>query len=936
MATHKLLLLDAFALLYRSHFAFIKNPRVTSSGMNTSALFGFTNTLLELINKEEPTHFAVAMDTAAPTFRHVEFEAYKANRDETPEDMIVAIPYMYKMLEKLNVKILAVDGYEADDLIGTVATHIPDDFEVLMVTPDKDYAQLVRPNVYLYRPLTKGEGYDKMDRESVIAKFGVPPERIVDFLGMKGDAADNIPGIPKVGDKTALELIAEFGTVENVVANAASIKKNSIRESVLANGQQGIFSKYLATIKTDVPFEWTPDDLKLRHADLDGLIPLLQELEFKTLTQRILNSRLNPMVVRNVGAAPANAGQISLFGESAAPAAAAPAAMPAVTQYKTFAEVQPTYHLVETAEARRDLIARIREAGMVCFDTETTGLDTMVAEIVGLSLSVKAGEAYYLHFGGKSREEATAILSEFAEIFESEAITKIGQNIKYDLGIVKNYGISVRGPMFDTMLAHFILQPDGKHGMDAMSRELLGYEPISIETLIGSKGKKQKSMLDVPVGDLVNYAAEDADITLQLHDKLAPQVKENFVFNEIEQPLMPVLFAMEREGIRIDTEALTQFGEDLGKRMEILEKDIIRHAGEEFNINSNQQLGVILFEKLKLGKGLKADKTKTGQYTTDEKVLEELARQHEMPGQMLAYRALQKLKSTYVDALPRLVQPATGRVHTTFRQTGAVTGRLSSDSPNLQNIPVRSADGREVRRGFIARDADHVLLAADYSQVELRIMAAFSKDEAMVHAFREGIDIHRLTASKVYNVAPEDVTREMRSVAKTVNFGIIYGVSAFGLAEQTSLNRSEAKAMIDGYFATYPGVKAFMTQSVELARQRGYSETFHGRRRYLPDLASNNAVHRGFAERNAINSPIQGTAADIIKLAMIAIHKEFAAQGLQSKMVLQVHDELVFDVLRTELDTVKAIVHRCMTTAADIGVPLEVEMGVGDNWLEAK
>jgi DNA polymerase-1 len=926
MPRQKLFLFDAFALIYRAHFAFIKNPRVTSTGLNTSALFGFTNTLLEIIAKEDPSHMAVVFDTSAPTFRHIQFPAYKAHREEQPEDITIAVPYAYRLLEALNIKSIALDGYEADDLIGTISAQAdPEQFDVYLVTPDKDYAQLVKPNVFLYRP-TFGGGYEVLGTQEVVEKFGVPPAHIVDLLGMKGDAVDNIPGIPKIGDKTALELISQYGTVENVIAHAAEITKKSIRETVQTHAEQGLLSKQLAVIMTDVPYPWTPEDLQIRHADLDALMQLAAELEFKTTIQRILNSRLNP-----VRPAP----QQDLFGNAAG--SPPPVEAPAMPGTERTLETTPhQYEVLTTAGQRQALIQEIRRAGLVCFDTETTGLDPMQSDIVAMTFATEPGKACMLHFPAeRSRESIEAELAEFQEVFADPAILKIGQNIKYDLLILRPYGLEVAGPMFDTMLAHYVLAPESKHNMDDMSSELLGYRPVSIETLIGKKGKNQLSMRDVELEPLREYACEDADITLQLYQKLEPRVRGNRIFEEIDEPLMPVLADMEYQGVRIDAQALDQYAQELEQRLVVLEREIYTLAGQEFNINSPKQLGEILFDQMQLGKGGKQKKTATGQYVTDEQTLMDLARTHELPDRIVAYRGVKKLKSTYVDALPRMINPRTGRVHTTYRQTVAVTGRLSSENPNLQNIPIRSEDGREVRRGFIPRDADHVLLSADYSQVELRIMAALSGDPNMIEAFRSGMDIHRATAARVFGVAPDAVTSAMRSSAKTVNFGIIYGISAFGLSERMGISRTEAKDIIETYFRQYPQIKAYMDASIALAREQGYVETYFGRRRYLPDIHSRNQTIRSFAERNAINSPVQGTAADIIKLAMIRIHRAIREAGLRSRMILQVHDELVFDVYRPEVEAMRALVREHMLHAVELAVPMEVEAGTGENWLEA-
>ncbi len=925
MAKNKLFLLDAMALLYRAHFAFIRNPRVTSKGKNVSALFGFTNTLLEIIFKEEPSHFAVVTDPPGPTFRHEQFPEYKANREAMPEDLREALPYVNQILEALNIPILSVPNFEADDLIGTLSVMAdPEVFDVYMVTPDKDYAQLVKDNVFLYKPAHKGGGYDVMGPKEIEEKFGIPPEQVVDFLGLKGDAVDNIPGIPKIGDKTAIELLKEFGSMENIIANVDNISKKSIKATVTEHKEQGLLSKSLATIKLDVPFDWQPKLLEVEPCDLDKLMKVMAELEFKSTTQRILNSKFNPVQIEQ---------QKDLFGNTV-DAVDVPFSFP--TEAVAIEETKHDYQLIQTPEERKKLLAELEKAGQMCFDTETTGLDPLLAEIVGISFSCKKGKAYFIHFPADQPEaEVRAILGEFQPLLSSDKILKIGQNLKYDIHILGNYDISVSGPMFDTMLAHYVLQPDGKHGMDALAEEYLNYKTVKIEALIGKKGKNQLSMRDVELEPLVEYASEDADITYQLYQKLAPLVKGNRVLEEIEQPLMPILAQMEREGICLDAEALAEYSEELSARLVTLEAEIYRLAGEEFNINSPKQLGDILFDKLKLGKAEKQKKTKTGQYVTDEQTLSTLAIGEELPAQVLAYRGVKKLQSTYVDALPKLINPQTHRLHTTFSQSVAVTGRLASVNPNLQNIPIRTEDGRQVRKGFIPRDADHVLLSADYSQVELRIMAAMSGDPDMINAFKSKQDIHRTTAAKVFGVSPEEVSPEQRSGAKTVNFGIIYGISAFGLSQRMGISRSAASEIIKNYWEQFPRVKEYMDECIAKAKELGYSETYFGRRRYLADINSRNATVRSFAERNAINSPIQGTAADIIKIAMIRVDKALLEAGVRSKMLLQVHDELVFDVHKDEIEQVKTIVREAMLHAVDIGVPMDVEMGTGQNWLQA-
>ena len=923
MAKHKLFLLDAMALLYRAHFAFISNPRITSGGLNTSAIFGFTNTLLEIINKEDPSHLAVAFDTTAPTFRHIEYPDYKGHREEMPEDLRTIMPYVYRLLEILGIHILVKDGYEADDIIGTIALQVPEDaYEVFLVTPDKDFAQLVRENVYLYRPKYKGGGFDVLGIEEVKEKYGIPPEHVIDFLGLKGDASDNIPGVPKVGDKTAISLLQEYDSLENILEHVEDIKKKSIKATLKEYGEQGLLSKKLATIHTEVPLEWTEKLLEMEHCDLEALLALMKELEFRTTAERILNSKLNPMQMEV---------QTDLFGN---PLGGRGDLAVKSGLVESFDNASQDYQLVDTKAARAELLKSLEAVESFCFDTETTSLDAMQAELVGIAFASKAGEGFYVPLPG-DRDETLAILAEFQPLFSHTQLLKIGQNLKYDLLVLKNYGVEVAEPMFDTMLAHYVINPSAKHSMDAMSEEMLNYKPISIETLIGKKGKKQKSMRDVEVETLVDYAAEDADITFRLYTQLAPQVESDKVFHEIEQPLMPVLTAMEFEGIRIDEKFLNQYSEELTQRLTVLEKEIYEQAGEKFNINSPKQLGEILFDKLELGKGKKAKKTKTGQYSTNEQILTDLAVKHELPATVLAYRGITKLKSTYVDALPQLIHPRTHRVHTTYSQSVAVTGRLSSNNPNLQNIPIRTDDGREVRKGFIPRDEDHVLVSADYSQVELRLMAAMSKDPAMIEAFKAGEDIHRAAAARVFGLKPEEITASQRSYAKQVNFGIIYGISAFGLAQRIGISRGEAKDIIDTYFETYPNVKAYMDQSIAFAKEKGYVETLFGRKRFLPEINSKNATVRGFAERNAINSPIQGTAADVIKLAMISIFAEMKKRKLKSKMILQVHDELVFDVHRPEIEDVKTLVREHMMGAANLIVPLEVEIGVGENWLEA-
>lgn len=941
MAKNRLFLLDAYALLYRAHFAFLKNPRRTKTDLNTSAVFGFTNYLIDIVTKEDPTHLGVVLDTSVPTFRHIDYPDYKAHREETPEDLRVAVPYVYKMLKALNIPALKLDGYEADDVIGTIAHQMAEeDFDVYMVTPDKDYAQLVKSNVFMYCPPGKFEtGYKIFDRQKVIEKFGLPPENIIDYLGLMGDASDNIPGVPKIGEKTAVALLQEYGSMDNIFANVDKITKASIKESLQNNEEKGRLSKYLATIKCDVPIEYDIDDLKIGGVDLTELLTILDELEFKGIGKRLLNSRFNP-----VGPSV----QTDLFGNAVGGYVPQSQQKPATNTGKNVvlpeepqlfdsnANIDSTPHeylllndLVECAA----LVKEIEAAGEFCFDTETTGLDALQAELVGMSFSIKGGKAYFV-LCPENRAETQAIVDVFKPVWANENILKIGQNIKYDMEVLLKYGVEIKGKLFDTMLAHYVLKPEGKHGMDDMSRALLDYSPVPIENLIGKKGKGQLSMREADLNAMKEYAAEDADITFRLYEYLKDKIAGNKVFEEIEMPLVPVLTDMEREGIKIDNIALSEYSNELETRLAALEKQILEISGYTFNVNSPSQLGEVLFDKMKLGKG---KKTKTGQYSTDEAALTELANSttHELPMIILKYRGLKKLKSTYVDALPEMINPETGRVHTTFNQTVAVTGRLSSLNPNLQNIPIRSDDGKEVRKGFIPRNEDYVIMSADYSQVELRIIAAFSGDESMINAFRTKSDIHKETAAKVFGVKHEEVTPEMRSKAKMVNFGISYGISAHGLAQRLRISRTEAKTIIDAYNVQYPKIKGFMDTLISNARTKGYVETYFGRRRYLADISSQNQTTRGVAERNAINSPIQGTAADIIKIAMIRVHDAMKAQNVKSKMLLQVHDELVFDTHKDEIDIMKKLIQDCMVHAVDLVVPMEVEIGIGENWLEA-
>ncbi|NML65667.1 DNA polymerase I [Hymenobacter sp. RP-2-7] len=950
----KLFLLDAFALIYRSHFAFAKNPRVNSKGMNTGAVLGFTNTLVEVLQKEQPTHIGVCFD-AGKTFRHEKDENYKANRQAMPEDIGIAIPYIKQILEGFHIPILLMKGYEADDVIGTLAQQAErEGFEVFMMTPDKDYCQLVTEHIKIYRPAFMGNAAEVLDVAHVLARFEVERvEQVVDILGLQGDASDNIPGIPGIGEKTAKTLIQRFGSVENLIANSDQLKGKQ-QENVRNFAEQGLLSKELATIHVNVPIEFEPDKLVMEAPDANRLRALFEELEFRQLSARILGGE----VAGSRPAAPAGpvgrgarrpkvvapAGQGSLFGEGSAAVVIAAengefAPGEAHQEYhgstKTLADVPHNYHLVDTPALRKSLLGFLLQQKEVSFDTETTGLNTMTARLVGLSFSWHVGEAYYVPV--PQDETAQALVEEFCPFFESN-IVKIGQNIKYDLLILKNYQVRVNGPFFDTMLAHYLIEPDMRHNMDVLAETYLHYTPVPITDLIGPKGKNQKTMADLPPNEVSDYACEDADVTLQLRHVFEPMLKSLGLLellNEVENPLVPVLADVEFAGVRIDSEAMGEYSAELQGYVQDLETQIFKEAGEEFNIGSPKQLGEVLFDKMQVGRGT-IKKTKTGQYATGEEVLSQLAGDYPIAGLILEYRQLSKLRSTYVEALPQLVCQD-GRVHTSFNQAVTATGRLSSTNPNLQNIPIRTEKGREIRKAFVPRDDNHLLLAADYSQVELRIMADFSGDATMIEAFRLGQDVHRSTASKVFHVPLEEVDGEMRRKAKTVNFGIIYGISAFGLAQRIGISRKEATDIIETYFQEFPSVKQFMDDSINRARELEYAETLLKRRRYLRDINSRNATLRGYTERNAINAPIQGTAADIIKKAMINIHDWLEKERLGTKMILQVHDELVFDAVKEEVDYVTPKIKELMTQALLLphGVPLEVEVGTGSNWLKA-
>ena len=922
----KLFLLDAMALIYRAHFAFSKNPRINSKGLNTGAVMGFTNVLIDIIQNQKPTHLGVAFDTPAPTFRHVEYPEYKATRERQPEEIREAIPYCKKIIEGFQVPLLELDGYEADDIIGTLAkTAAKNDFEVYMMTPDKDYAQLVEDHILLYKPAYMGNAVEILGIPEVLEKFDIDNvDQVRDVLGLKGDAVDNIPGIPGVGDKTASKLLKEYGTVENIVANADQLK-GALKARVEEFGAQGIFSKKLATIMIEVPISFDEDALMIKGPSEEKLVPLFEELEFRTIAKRVLGA--------TAPVKPSGDGQMGLFD---AGAAGDPAPEPGFSGgKKTLQQVKYDYQLIDTPEKRKSLINQLHQANSFCFDTETTSLETVEAELVGLAISFKKGTAFYVPFPA-DQKESRKIIHEFKSILEDPAKQKIGQNLKYDIQVLRNYDIHVTGPLFDTMLAHYLIDPETAHSMDRMAENYLDYSPISIETLIGPKGKNQKSIRDADVQEVCLYACEDADITLQLKEKLAPQIKElnlDQLLHDVEEPLSFVLADMEYLGVSIDSNTLASMSGELEIASQQAEKKIFEIAGVEFNIGSPKQLGEVLFDKLQLID--KPKKTKSGQYATGEDILSKLANEHEIANQILEYREYNKLKSTYVDALPRLISPKDHRVHTDYRQTVAATGRLSSNNPNLQNIPIRTEKGRAIRKAFIPADKQFVMMAADYSQVELRIMASFSGDESMQQAFKEGRDIHANTASKVFKVPLDEVDSNMRRKAKEVNFGIIYGISAFGLSQNLNIPRGEASEIITAYFDEFPSVKTYMDTTIEKARKDEYVETILGRRRYLRNINSKNFTMRGFDERNAINAPIQGSAADIIKVAMIDIHRWMKKEKLRSKMIMQVHDELVFETHIDELELMKTEVANKMQNALKLEVPLLVEVGVGQNWLEA-
>jgi DNA polymerase-1 len=935
----KLFLLDAMALVFRAYYALIRNPRLTSKAKNTNAQFGFTNTLVELMTKQQATHMAVCFDTAAPTERHTDFADYKANRQEAPEDLILALPDIKRIVRGFNVPVLEVDGYEADDIIGALSKQAElAGYTVYMVTPDKDYGQLVSEHIRIYKPGYQGGDVEIMGPAEVCAKWGIQEvSQVVDILGLMGDAVDNIPGIAGIGEKTAAKLLAEYGTLENVLASADSIK-GALGEKVRKGKEDAIMSKKLATIITDVPVEFHEEDFRLKDWNKDALKEVFAELEFRTFAKRLLGEEI--LTASGEVASPHGVQQ-DLFGQPIAieekkPAIEATSSTPLVVD-KNITNTPHQYHAVTTESAIQNLVITLSAAKEICFDTETTGIDANDATLVGLSFSIQAHQAWYVPCPANDTE-TRAILHLFQPLFSNPNITWIGQNIKYDILMLKWYDVKLVGPVYDTMLAHYVVEPEGKRSMDLLSAQYLGYEPVHIEELIGKKGKNQGNMRDVSLEKITDYAAEDADITWQLKQVLAPLVKERdveTVLEKAENPLVKVLADMEFEGVRVDTDFLREYAKTLEQEAKQAEEQVYAQAGVRFNLASPKQLGEVLFDKLQLDP--KAKKTKTGQYATGEDVLLKLANQSKIVEDILTFRELTKLKSTYVDALPQMVNRKTGRVHTSYAQAVAVTGRLSSNNPNLQNIPVRTEKGREIRKAFVPRNQDYVLLSADYSQIELRIVAAISGDEAMCEAFRAGKDIHTATAAKVYGVSESDVTKEMRYKAKSVNFGIIYGQGAFGLADNLGISRTEAKTIIDNYKKEFNGITRYMEETVQFAKDNGYVQTILGRKRWLRDIHSSNFTVRGFAERNAINSPIQGTAADMIKLAMVKLHSELQGLNIQSRMILQVHDELLFDVHKTEIEWIKPIILTCMQEAMVLPnqVPIVAETGIGENWLAA-
>ncbi|HMQ59112.1 MAG TPA: DNA polymerase I [Flavilitoribacter sp.] len=932
MSDNRLFLLDGHALVYRAHFAFIARPLINSKGINTSAVTGFTRALWDLLQNQKPTHIAVAFDPPSPTFRHEMYEPYKANREQQPEDITIAFPYIRKILEGFKIPVVSVNGFEADDVIGTLAKQAEKEgYQVYMVTPDKDFGQLVSENIFLYKPARQGNGIEIMGPAEVCERWGIKRvDQVIDILGLMGDTVDNIPGIPGVGEKTAAKLLADFDSVEELIRRVDEVS-GKLKDKIKEYADQGLLSKKLAVIETNVPIKFDATAFNLDPPDKDALAEVFKELEFRTLSEQILEGG-------GASSSPQPGKQGNLFDTPSAPSGS-----PIVEELPKHAiadnhigNTEHQYHLVDTPDKRRDLVKLLNSQKEICFDTETTGIDANAVELVGMSFAVKKGEAYYIPIP-EDQTEAQKIVDEFKPVLENEKIDKIGQNIKYDALVLKWYNVEVNGRFIDTMVIHYLLEPELRHNMDYLAESYLNYKPVSITTLIGKKGKEQITMRDAPLEEVKEYAAEDADITLQLKDFLAPKLEEanlQKLYDTIEGPLIKALVGMENAGININVKLLEDYSIELAREIEKLEKSVYEQAGEKFNLSSPKQVGEILFDKMKIP--YRWSKTKTGQYSTDEDKLTELALENPFVEDILKHRGLTKLKSTYVDALPKMINPRTGRIHSSFNQTIAATGRLSSNNPNLQNIPVRTPEGAKVREAFIPRDSDHVLLAADYSQIELRLIAEISKDEAMLEAFQKGQDIHRATAARVFGTPFDEVTREQRYRAKTVNFSIIYGAGATNLSRQLGIKRTEAKELIDNYFAKYPGLKHYMDDTVEGARKNGYVTTLMGRRRQLRDIHSRSSLERSNAERIAINTPIQGSAADMIKIAMINIHNFLEAGGYQTRMVLQVHDELVFDAHKSEIEQLKPVIEEKMKTALPgLQVPILVEIGMGDNWLSA-
>lgn len=926
----KLFLIDAYALIYRSYYAFIKNPRINSKGLNTSAIFGFINSLEDVLKRENPTHIAVAFDPQGPTFRHEAFEQYKAQREETPEAIRTSVPYIKDIIKAYNIPILEVPRFEADDVIGTVSKLAEKEgFEVYMMTPDKDYGQLVSEHIFMYRPKFGGD-YEVLGVPEVLNKYGLTSvTQVIDLLGLMGDTSDNIPGCPGVGEKTAQKLLQDFGSIENLLVNTDKLK-GSLQKKVIENAEQIRFSKFLATIKTDVPVEFDSKKCLREEINKEELTKIYTELEFRTFINKLNESNTSSINVKEetVKKGPIQGLLFEIF----------PTEGQEVPKYSNLTDLKSTphtYHLVDTEEKMDDLGAFLSRQKFFAFDTETDSVDTSKANLVGMSFAVKENEAWYVPVPAE-REKAEKVIAHFSPALTNAAIEKIGQNIKFDILVLRNYNVRIQGKLFDTMIAHYLLNPELRHGMDYLAETYLKYQTIHIEELIGEKGKNQLNMRNVAIDQIAEYAAEDADVTLKLKNFFEPELKKEELeplFYDIEMPLIYVLAELERTGVMLDTAALKQSSEILTADLQNIEKEIYELAGMEFNINSARQVGEVLFDRLKIEEKVK--KTKTGNYSTSEDILEKLRSKHPIVGKLLDYRGIKKLLSTYIDALPELIDRETGKIHTSFNQTVTATGRLSSTNPNLQNIPIRDELGREIRKAFIADNDDCVFFSADYSQIELRVMAHLSGDKHMIEAFRNGEDIHASTAAKIYNVGINEITSDMRRKAKTANFGIIYGISVFGLAERLNIPRSEAKELIDGYFKTYPDIHNYMEESIRVAKEKGYVETLFKRKRYLPDINSHNAIVRGYAERNAINAPIQGSAADIIKIAMVRIFNRFEAEKLKSKMILQVHDELNFNVYKDELEEVQRIVLEEMEGAVKLQVPLIADCGVGKNWLEA-